>query len=386
MAAHETLTCNAAIVHDWYPGIAGGEKVAMHMAGLFGTATIYTLFDFLSPEERNYISAGHPIEASSLNRLPGVKRYYRYLVLAATRAVERFDMSAHDVVLSSTSAFAKGVITGPDQPHIAYIHSPPRYAWDLTHEYINGLGGILGGAKRAIAHRMMHKMRIWDLRTVPSVDHFVANSKFIAKRIWKLYRREAAVVYPPVDTEAFGISEGPREDYYVTVSRLVSYKRVKLIAEAFTARPKLRLKIIGDGPEMAAIKAVAGPNVELLGHLPGETMREHLQKARAFVFAALEDFGISPVEAQASGTPVIALGLAGTAETVIPLGLENATGVWFQEQTVPSLLDAIDRFEAEGQSIDPKDCRAHAVGFGVERFHNEMRALTERALAGDVVA
>lgn len=381
MASTAKLTCNAAIVHDWFPAIAGGEKVAMHIASLFETAHIYTLFDFLSPEERAFVTSGHPITASALNRLPGVQKYYRYLVLAATREVERFDLSAHDVVISSTSAFAKGVITGPEQPHIAYIHSPPRYAWDLTHEYIGGLGGTLGGLKRAIAHRMMHKMRIWDLRTVPSVDHYVANSRFIAKRIWKLYRREAEVIHPPVDTDAFTVGEGARDDYYVTVSRLVGYKRIKMIAEAFTQRPNLRLKIIGDGPEAAAIRAIAGPNIELLGHLPGADMRREMQQAKAFVFAALEDFGISPVEAQACGTPVIALGVAGTAETVIPLGESNPTGVWFQEQTVPALLGAIDTFEAEGHTIRAEDCRAQAERFSTDRFLHAMTELTERAMA-----
>lgn len=377
------LVHNAAVVHDWFPAIAGGEKVAMRIAEMFRDAHIYTLFDFLTPEQRAEVSSGHPLTASALNRWPGVQKYYRYLVLRAAREVERFDMTGHDVVISSTSAFAKGVITGPEQPHIAYVHSPPRYAWDLTHEYINGMGGLFGGLKRHMAHNLMHKFRMWDLRTAPSVDFFVANSDFIRKRIWKTYRREAEVIHPPIDVADFTLGDGPRDDYYVTVSRLVGYKRIKMIAEAFSQRPKLQLKIIGDGPEMKAIRDLAAPNVELLGHLSFSDMRSHLQKARAFVFAALEDFGMSPVEAQACGAPVIALGRAGTAETVIPLGQDGATGVWFDEQSVEALVGAIDVFDANRGAFSADICRKNALRFSTERFHTEMAALVERATAGE---
>lgn len=363
---------DVGLVHDWMPEIAGGERVVQEMVRTFPNATLYTLFDFLSDAERQELTQGRPLHVSHLNRLPGVRRYYRYLLLACTHAIERFDVTHHDVVLSSSAALAKGVLTSPDQLHFAYVHSPARYAWDLTHEYINGIGGAGSAIKRMVARRMMHKFRLWDMRTAPSVDHFIANSEFIRRRIWKVYRREAKVIYPPVNTDGFEPGSDARGAHFLTVSRMVPYKRVPLIAATFAARPDLTLHIVGDGPEMAAVRAAAGPNVKILGHLPFEDMRQQMQTARAFVFAAKEDFGIVPVEAQACGTPVIALGAAGTAETVRPLGTDHPTGVWFDEQTVESLGQAIDTFLSEEAAITPEACRANALSFAAERFRSEL--------------
>ena len=342
------------------------------MVRSFPTSSIYTLFDFLEDDVRFQISQGQPVHVSRLNHLPGVEKYYRYLLLACTRAIEEFDVTGYDFVLSSSAALAKGVLTAPDQRHFAYVHSPARYAWDLTHEYVGGLGGIGGVLKRAMARRMMHKFRLWDMRTPQSVDYFIANSQFIRKRIWKVYRREADVIYPPVNTSGFVLGEAAREDFYLTVSRMVPYKRISMIAAAFSKRPNLKLKIIGDGPEMAGVKAAAGANVEILGHLPYEEMKRQMQVARAFVFAAKEDFGIVPVEAQACGTPVIALGHGGTAETVRPLGQDAPTGVWFQEQSVESLLSAVDTMEANLAAFSPTVCRENALSFSAERFRREL--------------
>lgn len=361
-----------AIVHDWMPGLAGGERVVQEMVRCFGASTIYTLFDFLSPEQRAELSQGRPLHVSRLNTLPGVQKYYRYLLLACTRAIEEFDVTHHRAVLSSSAALAKGVLTAPEQKHFAYIHSPARYAWDLTHEYIGDIGGVAAGLKRYLAHRMMHRFRIWDMRTVASVDHYIANSDFIRRRIWKVYRREADVIHPPVNTDGFVPGEAPREDHYLTVSRLVPYKRIPMIAEAFAQRPGLKLRVVGDGPEMAALKAAAGPNVEILGHLPFAQMKAEMQRARAFVFAAKEDFGIVPVEAQACGTPVIALGHGGTTETVRPLGESDPTGVWFDAQTPASLAAALDLFEAEGHAITAETCRQNALKFSAARFRQEI--------------
>ena len=365
------------IVHDWMPGLAGGERVVQEIVRCFPQSTVYTLFDFLSPEERAELSQGRPVHASRLNRLPGVRKYYRYLLLQCTRAIEEFDMAGHPFVISSSAAVAKGVLTAPGQTHFAYVHSPARYAWDLTHEYVANIDGIAAGLKRMAARRMMHRFRLWDMRTPPSIDHFIANSRFIRQRIWKVYRREADVIFPPVNTEGFPLPQaGAREDYYLTVSRMVPYKRIPLIVEAFARRPDLRLRVVGEGPEMAAVRAAAGPNVEILGHLPFAEMKRQMQHARAFVFAAMEDFGIVPVEAQACGTPVIALGHGGTAETVRPLGQDDPTGIWFGEQTVESLLGALDTFEAEARAgtFHAEACRRNALSFSAARFRAALLA------------
>lgn len=367
---------DVAIVHDWLPVLAGGEKVVQQMVQTFPNASIYTLFDFLSEEDRAQLSQGRPITVSRLNQLPGVQKYYRYLLLSCTRAIEEFDVTGHEVVLSSSAALAKGVLTSPDQQHFAYVHSPARYAWDLTHEYINGIDGIAAAVKKAVARRMMHKFRLWDMRTAPSVDHFIANSEFIKKRIWKVYRRDADVIYPPVNTDGFTLPEGERQDHFLVTSRMVPYKHIPMIVAAFSQRPNLKLHVVGDGPEMPAVRAAAESNVEILGHVPFADLKHQMQTARAFVFAAKEDFGIVPVEAQACGTPVIALGHGGTAETVRPLGQDKPTGVWFEEQTVESLLGALDTFVAEETNSTPETCRENALSFSQERFR--------RALAGYV--
>lgn len=379
--AHTVQSPSVGIVHDWFPGpgIAGGERVVQHMVGSFPNCEIYSLFDFLTDEQRQEIIGDRTINVSRLSHWPGVKKYYRYLLLQCTRAVEEFDVTHHDVVLSSSAALAKGVITAPGQPHLAYIHSPARYAWDLTHEYIASLQGTLGGLKRHMARQMMHKFRLWDMRTPPSIDLMMANSKFIAQRIRKVYGRDAMVVYPPVDTDAFEMGSAAREDFYLAASRMVPYKRMDMIVEAFTSMHDKRLVVIGDGPDMVRIKALAGPNVEILGYQSFDVLRDNMQRARAFVFAAQEDFGIMPLEAQACGTPVIALGAGGTAETVKPLGQHpTPTGVWFQKQTVPDLQDAVRRLEAGINQIDPAACRANAVFFGVARFREELRNIVER--------
>ncbi|MBR9823383.1 MAG: glycosyltransferase family 4 protein [Rhodobacteraceae bacterium] len=380
--AYSPADLDVGIVHDWMPVVAGAERVVQQMAAVFPKSRVYTLFDFLSEDERRALLGNRPVEVSRLNSLPGVRRYYRYLLLQCTRAIEEFDVTGHDVVLSSSAALAKGVITSPDQLHMAYVHSPARYAWDLTHEYINELGGVAAGLKRRAARAMMHRFRLWDMRTVAQVDQYVANSEFIRRRIWKTWRREARVIYPPVDTSAFGLGEKPKEEFYFTASRMVPYKRIPLIVEAFTRRPHLRLVVSGDGPEMEKVRAAAGPNVTLLGHAPFEVMRDHMQRARGFVFAAREDFGIVPVEAQACGTPVIALGHAGTAETVRDLSMDDPTGVWFHDQTVEDLGAAIDRMEANLDAFTPEACRANAMRFTVERFREELAEHVGASLNG----
>jgi glycosyltransferase involved in cell wall biosynthesis len=374
---HAAKTLDVGIVHDWLPVVSGAERVLQQVVAAFPNSEVYTLFDFLTEEERKEILGHTPVHVSRLNKLPGVQKYYRYLLLSCTRAIEEFDVTNHEIVISASAALAKGVLTSPEQKHFAYVHSPARYAWDLTHEYINGIDGVAAGLKQMLARQMMHKFRLWDMRTSPSVDHFIANSEFIKKRIWKVYRRDADVIYPPVNTDGFNLPAEPRQEHFLVASRMVPYKRIPMIVEAFSHRPDLKLHVVGDGPEMPAVRVAAGTNVEILGHVPFAELKRQMQTARAFVFAAKEDFGIVPVEAQACGTPVIALGQGGTAETVRPLGESDPTGVWFEEQTVDSFLTALDAFVAEEASFVPEVCRENALKFSEERFRQELRSYVE---------
>ena len=366
------INTNTAIVHDWMAIYSGAEKVLAEISSLFENAHIYTLFDFLNEEERKEISAGHKITVSDLNRLPGVKNYYRYLLLTCTKAIEHFDLREFDLVISSSAALAKGVLTGPHQPHIAYIHTPARYAWDLAPEYLQSLEmRIVGKLQRALAHKMLHRFRIWDQRTGPHVDYYVANSNFIAKRIEKVYRRRAEVIYPPVNTEDFDINTSGRGDYFVVASRLVPYKRIDLIIQAFAERPNLKLHVLGDGPELNNLKKISGSNVHFFGRVNSLELKNQLKNARAFIFAACEDFGIAPVEAQACGTPVIALGKGGTSETVRDPDVCNThepTGILFPSQTTDSLLKAIARFISIEAEFDNNQIRANAERFSTEKF------------------
>ena len=245
----------------------------------------------------------------------------------------------------------------------------------MQHQYLHE-AGLEKGIKGWLAKVILHYIRMWDYRTANGVDYFIANSKFIARRIKKVYGREAEVIYPPVDVEAYQMCQ-QKEDFYLTASRMVPYKKIKLIVEAFNEMPYKKLVVIGDGPEFAKTKAIAGANIELIGYQPFEVLKEKMQKAKAFVFAAEEDFGITPVEAQACGTPVIAYGKGGALETVRGLDKENPTGLFFEEQTVESIVKAVNRFEQEGYKITAENCRKNAEKFSVNNFNNEFKALVE---------
>jgi glycosyltransferase involved in cell wall biosynthesis len=355
-----------AIVHDWLVVLGGGEGVLREIIALFPDCDLFAVVDFLSDGDRAQLF-GKRATTSFIQKLPFAKTKYRGYLPLMPLAIEQLDLSAYDLIISSSHAVAKGVITGPDQIHICYCHSPIRYAWDLQHQYLRQ-AGLTRGLRSLSARLILHYIRIWDLRTANGVDQFIANSAYIARRIHRAYRREAIVVHPPVDVGRF-TARLDKEDFYFTASRLVPYKRVDLIVEAFAQMPQRRLIVIGDGPEMARIRKLAGPNVTLLGFQPTAVLRDHLQRARAFVFAAEEDFGILPVEAQACGTPVVAFGKGGALETVI--GMDDAegraqTGLFFGEQTVPAVIDAVERFEAS--TINPADCRTWAENFSIEAF------------------
>lgn len=370
-----------AIVVDWLVTYAGAERVVEEMLRVFPEADVFALVDFLPEAERGFLQ-GHRPQTTFLQQLPGARGHYRSYLPLMPLAIEQLDVTGYDLVLSSSHCVAKGVLTGPDQVHISYVHSPIRYAWDLTHQYLRE-AGLDHGAKGWLAKAILHYMRIWDSRTANGVDAYVANSRFIARRIKKCYGREAEVVYPPVDLGKFELC-AEKGAYYLTASRMVPYKKMKLIVEAFNAMPERHLVVIGAGPEYEKTAAIAGPNVEMLGYQPDAVLREKMQHAKAFVFAAEEDFGITPVEAQACGTPVIAYGRGGALETVCGLGNKAGkapTGVFFPEQTVEAIRAAVERFEAHRAEITPEACRENAEKFCAERFREEFRMLVEARLS-----
>ena len=360
-----------AIVHDWFVTYAGSERVVEQLITLFPQADVFSLIEFLRPSDRRFL-AGKPVTTSFLQRLPFARRKYAAYLPLMPLAIEQLNLSGYDLVISSSHSVAKGVLTGPDQLHVSYVHTPMRYAWDAQHEYLEGTR-FGRGLRGWIARWMLHKLRIWDYRTAAGVDSFVANSDFIARRIRKVYRRDARVIYPPVDTEGFSLKE-KRDDFYLTASRLVPYKRVDLLVEAFGQMPDKRLVVIGDGPELGRLRAKARANVTLLGHQDSNVLRDHLERARAFLFASREDFGIVLVEAQAAGTPVIALGAGGALESIRGLDAPQPTGLFFGEQTTEAIVEAIRLFERGTHPIKASACRENALRFRVDRFHREFLA------------
>jgi glycosyltransferase involved in cell wall biosynthesis len=375
-----TIEPRVAIVHEWLVNYAGSERVTEQLLRMYPGADLFAVVDFLSDSERTAFLGGRRARTTFIQNLPGARKHFRAYLPLMPMAVEQHDLSAYDIVISSSHAVAKGVLTGANQLHISYVHSPIRYAWDLQHQYLEE-AGLTQGLKASAAKAILHYMRLWDQRTAHGVDHFVANSQFIARRIAKTYGRKAQVIYPPVDIQAFTPTEA-KDDFYLTASRFVPYKKVPLIVQAFRAMPTRQLVVIGEGPEFARAKALAAgaPNVKLLGFQPAEELRQYMQRARAFVFAAEEDFGIVPVEAQACGTPVIAYARGGALETVRGLGsAPDATGLFFDAQTSAAIVDAVERFEAHAQRFHAAACRANAECFSIQRFTDEMRALVDAA-------
>jgi glycosyltransferase involved in cell wall biosynthesis len=364
-----------ALIYDRLDGYGGGERVLEQMIGLYPQSDVFASIDILTRADKAFLQGKQPITTFA-QRSRFVRKHHRQFLLLLMFAMEQLDLSEYELVLSGSASIAKGVLTGPDQLHIAYIHSPMRYAWDLQHQYLRE-ANLETGAKSMIARWMLHRARMWDLRTANGVDHYIANSHFIARRIWKTYRRESTVIYPPVDVEGFGL-RSRKESFYLTASRLMPYKKVPAIAEAFRALPDRKLVIVGDGTEAARVKAVAGPNVEVLGYQPGNVLLDLMQRARAFIFAAEEDFGITPVEAQACGTPVIAFGKGGVTETVRGLDHSKPTGLFFSRQEPQSIADAVLAFERNQERILPADCRANALRFSSQIFRDTYSRFVEQ--------
>lgn len=361
-----------AIVHDWLVTYAGAEKVLTEMLKVYPEADIFSLVDFFDDKDREKIM-GKKSQTTIIQNFPLAKKKYRNYLSFMPYAIEQLDLSAYDLIISSSHAVAKGILTSPHQLHISYIHSPIRYAWDMQHQYLKE-ANLEKGLKSFFVRKMLKKIRDWDYRTANGVDYFISNSDFIGRRIWKVYRRESTTIYPPVDVNDFDYNQLiEKEDFYLTASRMVPYKKIDLIVEAFSEMPNKKLIVIGTGPDFEKIKSKAAKNVVLMGYQSFEVLKEHMQKAKGFVFAAEEDFGITPVEAQACGTPVIAFGKGGSLETVRGLHQENPTGVFFQEQTVNAVKEAINKFEDNIELLKAENCRKHALEFSPEQFKTNLK-------------
>jgi glycosyltransferase involved in cell wall biosynthesis len=358
-----------ALINDWYYVNGGAEKVIHSLNHIWDDFDHYALIDFLNETDREFILNGKKAKTSFIQNLPTAKSNHRKFLQLFPHAIEQFDLREYDLVLSSSSSIAKGVITRKNQLHICYCHSPMRYAWDLQEQYLKD-SGLNKGLKGIYAKYVLNKIRKWDVSNSENVTFFIANSNHIAERIKTAYNREAIVIYPPVDVEFFTLGEN-KKDYYFTASRMVSYKKILLIVEAFNELPHLKLVIAGSGPEYNTIKKMAKSNISLIGHIDTLELKKQMQEAKAFVFAAEEDFGIAPVEAQACGTPIIAFGKGGVLETVA----DGKTGIFFKEQTAKSLKDAVLYFET--QKFNSKEIREHTLQFSKERFEREIKAFVD---------
>jgi glycosyltransferase involved in cell wall biosynthesis len=369
-----------AIVHEWLVNYAGSERVLEQMLAVFPDADLHAVCDFVPPEERHFLGA-RTVRTTFVQRLPFARTRWRAWLPIMPLAIEQLDLTGYDVVISSSHAVAKGVLTGPDQLHLCVCYSPLRYAWDLQHQYLRQAG--IGMGPRGLAVRwMLQRLRGWDARSANGVDRFFAISQFIRRRIRKAYRRDADVLYPPVDVARF--TPGPereREDFYFTASRFVPYKAIDVIAEAFRELPGRRLVIAGDGPHLPAIRRAAGANVTLVGHLPHAELVRTMRRARAFLFASVEDFGIVPLEAQAVGTPVIAYAGGALPETVPGLDAPEPCGVLFDEQTPAGVRRGVEAFERDAHRISPAACRRNAERYSPERFRRTFAGLVAEALA-----
>ncbi len=366
-----------ALVHEWLtPKATGGSELVVEEILKHIEADVYALIDFESTNPDSYLY-GHKIGHTFLQNFPlarnGVQKYLPFLPLA----IEQLDLRDYDVILSSSHAVAKGVLTRPGQLHICYCHTPMRYAWDLTFDYLNysvagqGIPGIL-------TRYLLHRLRQWDVISANRVDYFIANSHHTARRIWRCYRREAKVIYPPVNTDRFSFSS-QKQDFYLTVSRLVSYKKIALIVRAFN-QLGYPLIIIGDGPDLPKIRQMAQSNIKVLGAQKNKVVEQYMTQAKAFVYAACEDFGIALVEAQACGTPVIAYGGGGALETVIDIrqNIEKGTGMFFFPQTHEALIEAVETFSGFQHQINPESCRHQAAKFTPKVFETSYLTFLEQ--------
>lgn len=368
-----------AIVHEWLDTYAGSERVLEQMLAVWPEADLYALCDFLPDGERGFLGGRTP-RTTFIQRLPFARKRFRLYLGLMPLAIESLDLSGYDLVVSSSHAVAKGAITAPGTLHLSYVHSPMRYAWDLQAQYLRE-SRLDRGLKGAYARWLLHRLRLWDHASAARPDAILANSRYIAERIRKVWRRDAEVLHPPVDTDAF-TPVAEKQDFYLIASRMVPYKRVDLAAAAFRRMPGRRLVIVGDGPQMAAVRTAAGdaPNISLRGHVTKAELVTLMQTARACLHIAEEDFGIAMVEAQACGTPMLAFGRGGSRDIVrTPEESEAPTGLLFTEQSPEALIEAVGRFEA--MSVFSADaCRANAERFSAAHFRQGLRDAVARHL------
>lgn len=362
-----------ALVHDWLDTFGGAEGVVEAISRLY-PFTLYTLFASEKMKNRAAFK-GAAIETSFIERLPRAKTKARHYLPLFPLAIEQFNLKEHDIIISSSSCVAKGVLPQDNQFHLCYCHTPMRYAWDLYFDYLRDFN-LEKGIKGFLARLSLHYLRLWDKQSTDRVHAFVANSHFVAERIKRLYDRHAHVIYPPIDTQFFALNK-TKEDFYVTASRLVPYKKIAQIIEAFGQMPDKQLVVIGDGSEREKLEALASPykNIKLMGRLSREELRDYLQRAKAFIFAALEDFGMAPLEAQSCGTPVLAYGQGGALESVV----EGKTGLFFKEQTAEAIMKSVQTFEKSEALFDPEVIRQHAEQFDTRVFEKTFSAYVKQA-------
>ena len=350
-----------AIIHEWLVNYAGSERVVESFTNIWPDADVFTLVDFLNDKQREIILKCKRANTSFIQILPFARKKHRNYLPLFPKAIESFDLSNYKLIISSSHAVAKGIKKNNKQLHISYCHSPMRYAWDQGEHYLQGFKGTV--AKAFIGY-----LRKWDLKSAESVDYFIANSHHIAGKIKKIYNREAYVIYPPVDIDKCKLNTN-KEDFYLTASRMVPYKRLDLVVEAFNKMPDKELIVIGSGPEKEKLKSIAGKNVEILSHQPPEKLIEYMQRSKAFVFAAEEDFGIIVVEAMACGTPVIGWNGGGVKESV----RDGVTGILFNEQKADSIIKAVKEYEKRIDSFDPSVIRNHSEQFSRKNFEENIK-------------
>lgn len=356
-----------AIVHDWLVTNAGAEKVLRGIIDIYPEADVYSLVDFLNDADRKAVLDSKRAKTSFVQKLPFAKKHFRNYLPLFPIAIESFDLSSYDLIISSSWAVAKGIKKHKNQTHISYCYTPIRYAWDLYDEYTANLKQ----PKKFLVQTVLKYIRKWDIKTLNRVDYFIADSKFVQERIRRTYNRDSVVIYPPVDTKNF-TCKADKSDFYLSASRLVPYKKTKLIVEAFNEMSDKKLVVIGSGEEYNEIKKIAKENISVLGFCENSVLIEYMQRAKAFVYAAVEDFGIVPIEAFACGTPVIALDDGGTAETVI----NHVNGVHFKNQTKEDIIDAVNEFET--LSFNHLEISKNAQCYAQERFKNEIKEFINR--------
>lgn len=360
-----------AIVQEWLVTVGGSDKVVKAIQDVFPDADIYTLV----AKKEVCDELGIPwekVHTSFIQKMPlGTKKHRAYLPLFPF-AIEQFDLRGYDVVISSSHCVAKGVLTKADQLHICYCHSPIRYCWDMYNEYLEE-SHLDKGFKSWLVRLMLHPIRQFDAIAGSRVDYYISNSDYVGQRIRKTYRRKATTIHPNIDISNFELCND-KQEYYLASSRLVAYKKIDTIIEAFNQMPDKKLVVIGGGPNLEAYRKLANANVTVMGYQPFDVLKEKMQHAKAFVFAADEDFGMIPIEAQSCGTPVIAYGHGGSLETVNG----GKTGLFFNEQTPEAIVEAVNKFESMGsQPFAPADCRQWAEGFSEERFKREIKEFVE---------